>query len=351
MSQQGNIMIDYEELFKFIWGVLRLGSGFQLNPRRTMADNIGRLIYGEVPPTSVDPRLFDEFLQTPQSVRIVAVARNISMFDIDSSLSPLKALQLQVHNIFSEGLETASHVCSRIQSAAVDNSHHIELDLMYKKHPPFDIEWRSCKLASTTVLLFATPKDRLFQALRFNSQSCGGLPTLDEIRSTPTSSFISEYSKGKLAAQGPLQRTTVMCVSLADVHIFELARVRKAERYSSFAHSFVAGIGPEGMVIWQAWGEHGYRLDEYLGRSGDRVRTWSEADAFVKDFESLVAKNRGPWNSKRNEWYKRCFEVDIQKICGGKGKQNPIVPKIENWVRLFIIEDVKVDDLRKFEWF
>jgi hypothetical protein len=40
--------------------------------------------------------------------------------------------------------------------------------------------------------------------------------------------------------------------------------------------------------------------------------------------------------------------VDIKEICGTEGKQKPIVPKYETWVRLYMIEDVKVEDVKKF---
>lgn len=52
--------------------------------------------------------------------------------------------------------------------------------------------------------------------------------------------------------------------------------------------------------------------------------------------------------SKRDKYYKQCFGVDIWGICGAKKLQNPVVPKFEPWVRLFVIEDVRVEDVKKF---
>ncbi|OJJ65556.1 hypothetical protein ASPBRDRAFT_532719 [Aspergillus brasiliensis CBS 101740] len=57
--------------------------------------------------------------------------------------------------------------------------------------------------------------------------------------------------------------------------------------YTSFAHCFVLAIGREGFRVYQAWGEHGYRLDEYLKRGGSQLRSWQEATAFLKNFGKL----------------------------------------------------------------
>jgi hypothetical protein len=38
----------------------------------------------------------------------------------------------------------------------------------------------------------------------------------------------------------------------------------------------------------------------------------------------------------------------VNKICGPNGLQITIVPKFEAWVRLHVIENVKVEDIKKF---
>ena len=86
------------------------------------------------------------------------------------------------------------------------------------------------------------------------------------------------------------RQTTVLAASLVDVHIFELAQQGASEQYFSFAHVFIIGVGPEGIIVWQAWGKHGYRLDEYLNDGHARVRDWREADQFVHDFGKLAAQ-------------------------------------------------------------
>lgn len=146
-------------------------------------------------------------------------------------------------------------------------------------------------MAATLILLFAAPGDRhsLFAAVKTQSRSLGGLPSLTHIRETPSASFEEAYQKAKKLALGREGFTTVMAVTLTDVHIFELAEQGKAHPYFSFAHVFVIAVGPEGTVIWQSWGQFGYGLDEYLARGDGRLRTWKESDQFVSDFTKLVS--------------------------------------------------------------
>jgi hypothetical protein len=138
------------------------------------------------------------------------------------------------------------------------------------------------------VLSLASSKAGAKQALKLMSTSRGRIPTLGLIRSTPTTSFRSAYNKAREAAKKH-GKTTVMDVVLTDVHIFELAKQGKSEQYFSFAHSFVVAIGPQGFVVWQGWGEHGYRLDEWIGRDRDCVRDWDKVEEFVNGFVKLTA--------------------------------------------------------------
>lgn len=51
---------------------------------------------------------------------------------------------------------------------------------------------------------------------------------------------------------------------------------------------------------------------------------------------------------KRNKLYKLCFEVDVNEICGANGPSRPVVPKVQSWVRLLTLENVRVEDVYKF---
>ena len=46
--------------------------------------------------------------------------------------------------------------------------------------------------------------------------------------------------------------------------------------------------------------------------------------------------------------YKKCFNLDIFQVCDAKARLKPIVPKVKPWVRLLVMEDVKLDDIYKF---
>ena len=64
--------------------------------------------------------------------------------------------------------------------------------------------------------------------------------------------------------------------------------------------------------------------------------------------EANDATDQGKWDAKRNKLYEKLFDVDITKICGPTGPSKPIVPEVHPWVRLLVMEDVKLDDLYKF---
>ncbi|KFZ11258.1 hypothetical protein V502_07649 [Pseudogymnoascus sp. VKM F-4520 (FW-2644)] len=280
-----------------------------------------------------DPELSEAFADSHVSANIqhkteafqrtasLAIQRVIvSLQTIDEHRSPLQLLRASIATFFLEGPQIASFIFRQLQVAA---------------------------LATTLVLLFACRHNEVFEALKYQSGQLGGLPTLSLIRNTPSFSFAQAFAKAKKAALSGKMATTVIGVSLTDVHIFELNVRGKAKPYTSFAHSFVVGIGPEGVVIWQSWGEYGYRLDEYLNRDGARLRNWDEAEEFVRDFNRLVFR-KSLWNYEKNKYYQKCFEVDVNKVCGPNGPQRPIVPKFEAWVRLHVIENVKVEDIKFF---
>lgn len=144
-------------------------------------------------------------------------------------------------------------------------------------------------MSAALILLFASSNDQtsMHAALKCHSRRLGGLPTYETIQNTPSASFLLTFLQAKAAALSE-DKTTVMNVTLTDVHIFELARRGAAQQHFSFAHTFTVGIAPEGVIIWQAWGKHGYRLDEYMRDGHTRLRNWDEAEQFVRDFDKLA---------------------------------------------------------------
>jgi len=202
--------------------------------------------------------------------------------------SPLLALQQQLSNVFKHGPLRAGGIFTSLSVAA-------ESGLTTAQTPDSDvaIPWNSCKAAATLVGLLACPPARLFEVLKFQSQRLNGMPTLDIIRNTPSASLQSAFRNAKALARGDKGSSSVIVVSLIDVHMFELAGQGRSKGYTSFAHTFVLGVGPEGVVVWQGWGEHGYGLDKWIMDGGSRVRTWQEAGDFVDVFENFASYKVG----------------------------------------------------------
>jgi len=132
--------------------------------------------------------------------------------------------------------------------------------------------------------------------------------------------------------------------------MFELGRQWVAENYTTFAYGFVLSVGPEGVIVWQAWGRDEYGMEEWIAEGGSRLRDWQEADVFVDTFEKFGAYKvslscaqlpnsarlecfsyiQGQWDAKRNRIYKKCLHVDIHQVCGAKGSLNSIAPKVQS---------------------
>ncbi|KAK5988134.1 hypothetical protein PT974_12274 [Cladobotryum mycophilum] len=83
--------------------------------------------------------------------------------------------------------------------------------------------WKSCKMAATFILTLASPNDlaSLYASQKWKSRRLGGLPTLTKIKQTPSASLSESFQRAKAAALGE-GKTTVIGVTLTDVHIFEL---------------------------------------------------------------------------------------------------------------------------------
>ena len=212
------------------------------------------------------------------------VTQLLPLINVNSAQqSPLLALNEQVGALFQCGPDIAVFIFSNLQLHIKEKTYRrtgaiIEIGIFSEEETDLSLSqnrsflWKSCKMAATLVLLFATSNDPvcLDNALKSQSRSLGGLPTYDSIRKTPSASLYLVFQRAKLAAKNDKQ-TTVLAVALVDVHIFELAQRGASEPYFSFAHVFTIGVGPEGVIVWQAWGQHGYRLNEYLNDGHGRV--------------------------------------------------------------------------------
>lgn len=63
-----------------------------------------------------------------------------------------------------------------------------------------------------------------------------------------------------------------------------------------------------------------------------------------------IANLKQAWSPELNAAYKELFDVDLDWVCSKECLQPPLVPIYRPWVRLFEIEDVQVDNIKKFGW-
>lgn len=243
---------------------------------------------GAIPST---PTEIDSILERTWGPPRVDEATILARRSLGLPFTPLEELDKAVKRFFDEGPAVASQKFGALQSAVLDGETVVDLGFAF----PFierQIPWNSCKLATTLVLLFACSAEPQFmlEALRFQARSLGGLPTMAEILRSPSADLRKRFSEAKVAAiDGKVGKVTVLGVSLVDVEMIERGEKKSLDmRYTSFAHSFVLAIGREGFRVFQAWGKHGYRLDQYLMRGGSRLRTWEEAKRFLKKFQKLT---------------------------------------------------------------
>ncbi|KAG9119651.1 hypothetical protein FRC07_005241 [Ceratobasidium sp. 392] len=156
-------------------------------------------------------------------------------------------------------------------------------------HMGVNFPMRSCKLAVTIVLQIVAPDELLYECLAWSSRSLGGLPTVAQIRARPSASLPIFFARAKEAALKQ-QQSTALAVNIVDVEMMERGEGFNlgSLNHMSFSHAFVAFVGPEGMRILQAWGEHGYSLAENLRSPASRLRDWTEAEAFVNRYDQLT---------------------------------------------------------------
>ncbi|KAI1134452.1 hypothetical protein F5Y05DRAFT_417324 [Hypoxylon sp. FL0543] len=284
--------------------------------------------------------------------------------------SPLLALSEKVEALFQGGPDAAFCAFQNLQQGITESTYkrdgsrvNIAVTSDFGPLPkifnadlnPFSF-WESAKMASTLVLLFACSNDAETMYAVVQGRTFGGHPSYKSvIQNTPSASFPLAFKRAKSAALDAGQ-TTVMVVTLHDVHNLELDERQEHEPeedvplYYDFSHHFTVGIGPEGIMIWQVTGPEGrYRLDEYIRDGHARLRSWGEAEQFVRDFDEL-ASQEGPWTAHIKELYKKLFFVDIGEVCGPNGPEFPVYPRFKAWVRIHTAEDVTYENVTKFRW-
>lgn len=215
------------------------------------------------------------------------------------SLPCLDLLHSYVRGFFLEGLTVASQLYIRMGMAVAYEKTTIAklpVDSTLKSIKKSD--WNSTRRLCSLVLALAAPQDHIYDVFKTCSPMLGeGLPTMEEMAYVPSQSLMAEFVHAQENARmksPKISKVTLLGVNLVDVGNTKVRLVADSEFADSrlsFSHNFVMGIGPEGVVIWQTGGAHGYSFGQYLEQRGDQLRSWEEATQFVKDFENFAVVN------------------------------------------------------------
>ena len=240
--------------------------------------------------------------------------------------SPLGMLHKEIVKFFAQGPQQASNRFWALSNTILCHKTIISKDSypsqLMEPVVSMQVPWNSCKLAATLVLVLAAPRDTnaTYEALKFPSQSLGGLPNMDIINNTPSADLAAGFAKAKKAAiDGKVGKVTVLCANLVDVEMMERGENRSRDMaYTSFAHSFVLGISRAGWRIYQSWGEHGYRLEQWLGNGGAIIRDWNDAKRFLKTFSRLATSQVHLQRLLRTA---QTLRTDANRICRANGQK------------------------------
>lgn len=207
--------------------------------------------------------------------------------------TPLLALAQQIQNFGEIDDSIRGSLLFSLMEAAAKNTTTVQKP---QKDPTKKLEgdaWTLSKTAAFNVGVFACPAQRLREVLPFGPEHLSGLKTFEAVRQTPSASLRNALQQAKARACGDQHNCGLIMVSLVDVHILELGQQEKANKYISFAQTFVLGVAPEGVILWQGWGDEAgvrsYLLGEWMSKGGSRIRNWQEAGDVVETFEKFVA--------------------------------------------------------------
>lgn len=196
--------------------------------------------------------------------------------------SVLSVLNNSVTRVFAQGLRAAGNLLTDHMIPMADDP-----KLKKMSTPTRRIYTKSCtgiwkdgEAAATLIAILAAPHERLPETTKFFEN------TPATVRDTASASLADAFKTAKAKAQGKERFTTVIVVSLLDLYMLEMEEMGLEDQCTSFGHDFVLGVGPEGVIIWQ--GTMRCAFDEYLAAGGAQVRSWMQAEEFIKDFGKLT---------------------------------------------------------------
>lgn len=298
----------------------------------------------------------------PKPVLHRAIGELVADFDpVAKQLSPLSALMEKLETFFSQGPDAAFRLFKEIEFGVLNQCSIVGRRVRITGCPcrierdgPHSHQhlWMDGDIATALVLVLAAPNtmEAMVGALRLQDYSTWEPKTYEEFRTIRSASLQSAFEEAKVLALERC-RTTILGVQLVDPCKYDRHQVYFSDKTFFFDHSFVFGIGPEGVVIWQAWDdgvrEHGYRLDEWIETGGARLRDWDEAQEWVRTFELLTA-HKGAWNARINQLYDELFGADLSELCAHSSRLGQLPPQVTAWVRIHPLREVVLNNVNKF---
>lgn len=217
-------------------------------------------------------------------------------------------------------------------------------DKAFVRQVAINYPWQGCKMAASLVAILCADlddADARRAAVAYGARSLGGLPTLRDVRS-PSTSLVAVLSRAVAAAGGhgrtAPRESTCLVVNLVDCAMLKAGEMGdpRVERFMSYAHSFVLLVSPAGVSLIQAWGEHGYTLQEWLLRN-PRPMGFDEAAAFAERYDRFCGFS--VWDDVTNALYKELFHVDVKgHVERRQGK--PVPARIKSWTRVLEVPRV-----------
>ena len=211
--------------------------------------------------------------------------------------SALLLLREYVRQFFSAGPEAASYQYGRLVNAVTNRSLTVDRIELPKKVPAgfwtSIYPWHNESLAVSLVLVLTASQQTMLSEFFFRAGPLGGVfPGMKEVKKSPLQSLKMVVEEAKRAAADE-ERVTVLCVELVDLTVAKLEELgfEVADTYVTFARSFAMGIGPEGVVVWQAGGKNGaYTLEDYCNLDANKVMSDNDSNRFVTDFEKFAVE-------------------------------------------------------------
>ncbi|RAH83826.1 hypothetical protein BO86DRAFT_446895 [Aspergillus japonicus CBS 114.51] len=192
--------------------------------------------------------------------------------------------------------------------------------------------------------------------LKWQSAGLAGPPTMADVRGTGSAELGKRFAPAKKAAMDGREATvtgagggsggTWSCWTAGSC---SAATTRTPPRSRT---AFVLAVGARGRprLPGVAARAHATIASISISRTGgSRLRSWAEARAFLASFGRL-SRFQKQWSPELNSAYAECCGIDLDEICGDGRPGLPIVPVYRPRVRIFEINDVQVEHIRKCTW-